>query len=411
MSGGNKILTKIGRFWAGLLATAIAILLFQSAVLPNAAPPFRPGDQLGELWGNLEPLEIVEETLAIDLRPLEVGKEAKITATYSIQNRGPSESVELLFIAPNAFSDRTSETVATVTLDDAPISYQMVREFPVPEEWQVPSQVPAAFPFPDRPDQMLSYNSYDFRGETGFKFVAEFPEAPSRLQVAYDMIPSTHQSGRFYWDYQIVYILAPAKAWKDFGTLNVTVNYPPDWHISTTLPMTETEPGLLTAQFDGIPANYLAVTSVPPDPPEKLGYIQKLSAIIGQFGIPIAMIMSLYFAWRSGVFVARLRVPIVLGGLVVVSASVFFFVLMPGMITDISVGLEKSLIAHNNLGEAVNNSYYRNSFKSNDRSLYLYFRRWDNDPKILLNLMAFNTIASLAIFIFTYCRTPHLKKG
>ncbi|HEX8959863.1 MAG TPA: hypothetical protein VF770_08575, partial [Solirubrobacterales bacterium] len=98
------------------LALLIGALAAPAVAFANMAPPWLPGDVVGEPRGGARSVAIEREALAIDLRPLAAGDPAQVTATYHVRNDGPAQDLSLLFVATGlAGQGRAPST--SVTLD------------------------------------------------------------------------------------------------------------------------------------------------------------------------------------------------------------------------------------------------------------------------------------------------------
>lgn len=88
-----------------LTASLLLAELVRGFVGPGAAeanagpPPTRPGDHVGEPWGELAGIVIEHETLTLDLRPLTAHDPASIEAQYQLRNDGPPRRIDLVFVA------------------------------------------------------------------------------------------------------------------------------------------------------------------------------------------------------------------------------------------------------------------------------------------------------------------------
>jgi hypothetical protein len=330
---------KIPRVVLCFLIGIIAVATFQLAATPNAGPPSFPtsGSLVGEAMGKFRQLQILRENLILDLRVLDdesywgppmtiyeaensyeliaenpdelmedyqsYRKLPEITATYEVENPGEPVEVELLFVAPGSEK-------ADVSLNGAIVPFELVsgselnRYFNVPEEaevspaptdnppvalpleWQVPLTTPSIDSA--NPEDALPYQ-VDSNYERCLHFTVTFPKGISQLQVSYEMIAGTHTWGYGIPDYQVAYILAPARSWGGFGELRVEVLLPENWFVKTSLPM-QRAGDTLTANFNGIPDDYLAITTRP-DP--QIWIAQLLSRTVAILGIGL----SWYLVW------------------------------------------------------------------------------------------------------------------
>jgi hypothetical protein len=268
-----------------ILLSLLTLGITSSVAIANMAAPWNPGDLVGEPTGSFRSLSIIREKLSFDLRALNQGKFAQITATYQIRNEGEPNSVQLLFVAP-AFK------AGSVTVDRVVVPSVPVKLSKLPPEWQAPKTVPA---ISNHWLTKARQNPYDVNSPSptdasGLRFAVALPKGEHSLQVSYDMQPSTYNDS-VYRDYQIAYILAPARSWAKFGLLQVEVDLPPNWKVATSLPMKRTG-DTLRASFNSLPANSLAIVTRPPVPP----LIHPLSMLL-QVGGAILGLMS---SWWLG---------------------------------------------------------------------------------------------------------------
>src|SRR4051812_4417233 len=84
------------------LALLIALLLVSAApVRANMRAWDEAGDRGGEPGPLLADVNIVHESLSIDMRPVNTPREpVRIRASYQVRNDGPKRTVEMFFVAP-----------------------------------------------------------------------------------------------------------------------------------------------------------------------------------------------------------------------------------------------------------------------------------------------------------------------
>ena len=92
--------------------------------------------------------------------------------------------------------------------------------------------------------------------------------------------------------YQVGYVLSPAKSWRSFGDLKLTLKVPEGWAFASSLPL-EASAGGFAATFDGLPADNLALSLQPP---------LDQSALTGAAALPI---VALVLALLQAVFAGR----------------------------------------------------------------------------------------------------------
>jgi hypothetical protein len=222
----------------------------------NAAPPWRKGDLVGEARG-VKLVRIVKEDLRIDLRPLERGQPAAIEAVYYLQAEPGAGKVDLVFITGAGSVDG-----AGVWLNDQSIEWKLQTQGDVPPEWLPPKTTPG---FDDA--EPLRYNARATVRPNELcqiAFTLNLTPGPHRLKVAYRAEASQvvrREPARFW---QLVYILAPAKAWASFAKLEVTVLTPTARRFASSPALAQAGPGVYRGEFDGLPADHLAISTQMP---------------------------------------------------------------------------------------------------------------------------------------------------
>jgi hypothetical protein len=274
-----------------VLGLLLALLpgLGAGAALANAANPVRAGDLLGEPSGALKGMVIERERLLIDLRPLErrpATSQARaegqpvalVQAEYFIRSTGARRKVALSFIA-NSLSlsaatpgEATSQSATGVWLDDRPVPFQPSSGEGLPGAWLAPKTTPAIADGSGAGDKAARGEGLPYEAEPVRTLDFSLDVAPGShvLRVRYGAIPTALSSGSPTVFWQLGYVLAPARRWGGFGTLQVDVHVPENWRAASSLPLSRTG-GLLTGAFKGVPADALALTVQAP-PPAEPGY-------------------------------------------------------------------------------------------------------------------------------------------
>jgi hypothetical protein len=188
------------------------------AVFADAAPPWEPGDAIGEPTGAVAHVAITHEDLAFDLRALADANPVQVRATYQLRNDAAPTSASLVFLADHAL---TGASRFAVTFDGAAVAATPTTLTQLPNAWKPPTSTPSLIDGADVP--------YDTKPGTAFQFTAFIPPGPHRLSVAYTVLP-----GRYSWAgsttlWQVAYVLAPARQWASFGDLSVRAQLPPGW--------------------------------------------------------------------------------------------------------------------------------------------------------------------------------------
>ena len=235
-----------------LLYVATFVLVLLSLMIPeavnaNMAKPWHEGQLIGEPTGDFRNLGIVWEKLNFDLRALKDLGESTVTAIYQIRNDGEQIPVELLFVSPGI-------KTGNVTIDGKKIAAETITNPKLPPTWKPPSRVPKSG------GGSIFYVASE-PSNSALKFKPTIGQGEHQLQVKYVVEPSSYDYST-YKDYQVVYILAPAKNWAFFNRLDVEIKIPKNWKVATSLPMKRTG-NILKATFNKIPADNLAISTTP----------------------------------------------------------------------------------------------------------------------------------------------------
>lgn len=265
-----------------LRAIAIAVvstIIFSQAVqvaLANAAMPMpesRPGERVGEMFGAPESVHIEREELTLDVRPLARLRPAIVEAVYHLRNDGETRDVELVFVAAALAPGRgaggwvwrdgrwvedaslSPQTESGVWLDERRVeaSEASANASDFPESWSPPSNTPAL-----KGREPLPYKA---TGEGVIRFRFTLQPGRHALRVRYEARPSAHsdeETTAINW--QLGYVLAPAREWESFGGLEAKVLLPEGWRAASH-PEMRREGDALVASWDSIPADALAVTA------------------------------------------------------------------------------------------------------------------------------------------------------
>lgn len=265
-----------------------------SLLVANMGPPHDPGRLVGEPNG-LESVVITHERLAFDLRPLEFGRAVQVEAVYELENRGDERVAELVFV-----SGPTAREVAAVTLDDQPVSAVWRQLESAPSSWLAPGTTPAIDgngTLPYEAEAELNAPHFSIRLTPG----------THRLRVCYAARPTAYSTGASptrYW--QITYVLAPAREWGGFGGLDVSVQLPPDWQFAATLSLTRSGDEL-TATFDELPGNAIAMTAQAPRKPILAGTVFWSTKVLLGICLLCGPIVLWLIGRRIGGFAASVR--------------------------------------------------------------------------------------------------------
>jgi hypothetical protein len=230
-------------------------LLFPSLASANIGPRWQ-GDPVVEPKG-LKEVAIVHEDLTIDLRPLATMQPARVEVTYRLNNPKGPRALELVFVsgteAVSDFEVRLGERQGVGRL--LPTREVAKSSYNLPKSWLPPRKVPGISSedahYWMRPNASL------------LAFTVELPPGPSALTVRYRARAAGAQEDEPVTTWVFPYVLAPAREWGGFGSLDVTVHLPEGWEASSTPGLTR-EGDTLHGRFEGVPADHLIVATRAP---------------------------------------------------------------------------------------------------------------------------------------------------
>jgi hypothetical protein len=228
----------------------------------------RPAEPLG-----LKGVDITHQDLTIDLRPLAAVQPVHVEAVYRLHNPAAARKLDLVFV-----SGVKGVTDFQVRLDDRLLESravpQQVLEWhgkEMPKSWQPPP-----------PRLGIDGEAY-FIGEVIatevelLEFSVELPPGPSTLSARYrarawgaaEYLPDHGGPAKPHptVTWQFPYVLAPAREWKSFGGLDVTVRLPEGWR-SASAPELHREGAVLHGTFSEVPADTLMLAARAPVGPE-----------------------------------------------------------------------------------------------------------------------------------------------
>ncbi len=230
-----------------LCPLALALAITPGLARANISAPWSPGDALAEPAGALAEVQIIEEQLSIDLRPLAGRGPATARASYRVRSPHAPRRLDLRFVTPGL--ER-----GTVKLDGRPIS-GAVQEVPagLPGPWSEALSTPD----PDGGDLNLVVD----QPHKVIRFAVDLQAGKEHLiEVAFSLRPArTDPTDAIHATHQLGYLLAPARQWGSFGKLEVTVQVPDGWQLATR-PALRRDGAQLKGVFQGIPADLLAVS-------------------------------------------------------------------------------------------------------------------------------------------------------
>lgn len=244
-----------------LAALAGAALALPALLAGNMANPVVPGHRVGEPSAALAGVVVERESLVIDLRPLARPALPVVEATYRLRNDGPARELPLVFVA-DALADG-----GAVWLDGRPVPVTpAAADTTLPPSWRAPAHTPAIG------GGTLSYQAGDDRyGRDGepipgtllFRLPLDSGRHTVRVRYRADATEHSHRSPAINW--QLGYVLSPARQWAGFGGLDARVLLPPGWDAAAE-PRMERQGDTLSATWNRLPADHLGLTARAPVP-------------------------------------------------------------------------------------------------------------------------------------------------
>jgi hypothetical protein len=291
----------------------LAVLVLVAPLARAAVGPPSSGGQLVAEPAGLRDVDVAGETLTIDLRPLATGESAHVAAVYRLDNLGPERTLELLF------ANGTSATAFDVRLDDHPVPTAPASDAPLPSSWKPPAATPGI----QKGD--LGYLQHGQRPVTPLAFALTLPPGTHTLSVRYDAEAAQHHAGGPTLTWQFAYVLAPARAWANFGGLDVEVQLPAGWRMACT-PSLLRSGNVLRSHFKKVPADALALTVQAPSGPSYLPLVYGSQIVFGVAGL-LGAVACGHSGWWCGRrrYRAWLRITVmtVLWGVALFAAGTF----------------------------------------------------------------------------------------
>jgi len=293
-----RTLAVRGLRWAGLLAVLAvgAACGWPIAAWADAAPPWQPGDAIGEPTGAVAHVAITHEDLAFDLRALADDNPAQVRATYQLRNDGAATSASLVFLADHAL---TGGSTFAVMFDDAPVAARPTTLTQLPTAWMPPVSTPSLIEG--------NWIPYETKPGTAFAFVAPIPPGLHRLSVAYSLVAGRYWAPSSALTWQVAYILAPARQWASFGDLSVRVQLPHGWRARAVPDLTRNG-DTLEGQFSGLPADGMVMSASFPFDPHVLSIGEWMAPLWPAFfGLLLITVVGAaavpHFTKQRGVFI------------------------------------------------------------------------------------------------------------
>lgn len=231
------------------ILTFIFILTFISPSL-YANGAFYSYSESGELI--TEPFvkrhcQILHENLSIDLRPIQWGSYALVTAQYDIFLDRAADSLLFVFVAASKVSDRV-----VIELNGLPVAITKVDSNQNLPDLKIPV-VTTPWGEPDRgPEPEYFKEDYVF-------CKMSIPQGKHKLVIRY----KSRATKTFLYHTQsktkihtLSYALYPAKNWRSFGALVLEVKYPLGWEIRSNIDLFN-EDHRLIGNFRNIPDDFL----------------------------------------------------------------------------------------------------------------------------------------------------------
>ncbi len=271
---------QIPRNHLTILCACVAALTAGDAAA-NMASPWQPGVMAGEPYGVTASLAIRGERLSIDLRPLADRGDALVHATYSVDNPlDAAVEVTLDFVATQI------SHAPVVLVDGQPVTATRQEDAALPESWVAPETAPS---FEADAVQLETWKTAGVH-----RFTASLSPGSHTVDVRYGAVPAHFHGHAVFREHTVAYSLAPARAWKSFGGLDVEVLLPPGWE-ARSLPALTRAGDTLAAHFAALPADHLVITIRPPpvDPPGTLPF---WAGLIG--GLALAILFGTRLARR-----------------------------------------------------------------------------------------------------------------
>ena len=262
---------------------ALFLLMVPAIARANIGPPSFGGQIVADPIGVIG-IAITHETLTIDLRPLATNDFAQVEALYHLHNGGAERTLELLFASGSA-----NVTDFQVWLGAEPIPSRPTKETKLPASWQPPNQTPGL-----SDGNGLNYLSYGSKEVTPVGFTVTVPPGSHDLRVRYTAEASTHLNGYPTVYRQFAYVLSPARAWSNFGGLDVTIHIPENWRAASA-PTLARKGDTLKGDFAKLPADAIALTLQKPE-----GWTYHLLTYVSLGLLGLIMIGGFVVCWKCG---------------------------------------------------------------------------------------------------------------
>jgi hypothetical protein len=260
------------RYPARRLAAFGAVVLAGLCLPASARADIGPrwwGDRAAEPQG-LKGVDITHQDLTIDLRPLAAVQPVHVEAVYRLHNPGEARKLDLVFVSG----------VDGVTDFEVRLGDRLLESRPVPRKqshWER-DELPKSWQ-PPPPKLGIEHPAFYMGAIIAtevelLEFSVELPSGLSTLRARYrarawGAAEPDPVTAKVYptVTWQFPYVLAPAREWKSFGGLDVTVYLPEGWQAASD-PKLEREGAVLRGKFGDVPADTLMLATRAPVGPE-----------------------------------------------------------------------------------------------------------------------------------------------
>ncbi|BCX03081.1 MAG: hypothetical protein KatS3mg053_1019 [Candidatus Roseilinea sp.] len=226
------------------------------------------------------------------LHSLEQAKPARIIATYTLNNRGSSREVALMFIT---HSGRAVSFEVKLNDESIELNAHQVNPASLPAKWRPPKSIPGL------DGALIPYLPSSFRDSE--IAIARFePVILAGLNTStaqYEAEVARYVRGGTLTDqWLLACSLTPARSWASFGQLNVTVFTSPVWLIAIELALARSG-DVLTGAFSGLPADAITIAT---RAPESAACIIAAFVLTASLFVVLAdgSLMLLRTSWRRG---------------------------------------------------------------------------------------------------------------
>lgn len=239
------------------------LLAIAQNVLANMASPIQPGTYSGSAFSSRD-IDILKEKISIKIDNL--FSSATFVVEYFIKADTGGKQVPLLFYAKD-YQDgfRVWVDDKEIALQDIPDGLTATANTPFEgfskafgQSGQDGGQAGVEIFWEGNMGEVIPLNDLMY-------FETDLAKGTHLIRVEYKAKAWADRSG-WVKEYSFRYALSPAKSWKSFGTLEISVNAPAgNGTVTTDLgrPVSGNLSGTATWQFSGLPANHFQVAFTP----------------------------------------------------------------------------------------------------------------------------------------------------